>query len=186
MRRLLVAAVALTAVSACGSTAEESKSDVATLTSPDVKASSAAPRPERPRERLDGTVEEFEAMLGPYNKCLKEHGALPKSEWFKEGENPDRKKIDELADKATEADRTCGPLYYPLPPWEKDPANPEAKDFARDVVKCLKSKGVKIVEVGSNGVDVELGGEQNHMPSVRKGLDLMPECERQAAAKLPK
>ncbi|GAA3951397.1 hypothetical protein [Actinoplanes auranticolor] len=192
MRRshpLLVTVVALAALSACGSSepAADKSSEVATLTSPAAQASTA-PKPERPRERLDGTPEEFEAMLGPYNKCLKEHGALPKSEWFPDGtsKKPDPEKIAALADKAEAADRICNPQYYPLPPWEKDPANPEARDFARDVVKCLKEKGVKYVGTDVNGVDIALGGEQNHMPSVRKGLDLMPECERQAAAQLKK
>ncbi|MEU4239291.1 hypothetical protein [Actinoplanes sp. NPDC026619] len=159
--------------------------EVATLASPSATAS-AAPQPERPRERLDGTPEEYEAMLGPYNKCLKEHGALPKSEWYQGDQVPERSKLIELADKATAADRICGPLYSPLPPWEKDPANPQSRDFARDVVKCLKGKGIKYVEVGANGVDVELGGRNNDVKSIRDGLDLIPDCERQAAAKLTK
>ena len=193
MRRTLVTVVALAALtalptlSACGSKekAADNSAKVATLTSPQATVSASA-KPERPRERLDGTPEEFEALLGPYDKCLKEHGALPKAEWYKDNKVPDRRTIEALAEKAEAADRICGPQYFPLPPWEKDPANPEAKDFARDVVKCLKKKGVKVVEIGDNGVDIELGGARNHMPSVRKGLDLMPECEREAAAKLKK
>jgi hypothetical protein len=190
MRRshpLLVTVVALAALSACGSSepAADKSSKVATLARPEAKASASA-EPERPRERLDGTPEEFEAMLGPYDKCLKEHGALPKREWYKDNERPDPRTITKLADKAEAADRICNPLYYPLPPWEKDPANPEARDFARDVVKCLKDKGVKFVETGDNGIDIALGGDQNDSRSISRGLDLMPECERQAAAKVKK
>lgn len=173
--------LALLTVSACSSPSP-SKPEVATLTSPVAGASAgSSPKPERPRERLDGTPEEFEALLGPYNTCLKEHGALPKSEWYPNGKMPDKKTIVKLAEKATEADRVCGPLYFPLPPWEKDPANPEAKDFSRYVIKCLKSKGVEEAGPGDNGVDVELGDDTGN---VRKALDLMPECERQAAAEL--
>ncbi|GIM90399.1 hypothetical protein [Paractinoplanes toevensis] len=187
MRRIhLVLLVAVIALSACDSPEPEPDQGggkVASLTSSAPKASA---KPERPRERLDGTPEEYEAMLGPYNKCLKEHGALPKSEWYQGDQVPEKSKLVELAEKATEADRICGPLYSPLPPWEKDPANPEARDFARDVVKCLKGKGIKYVEVGDDGVEVELGGAKNDVPSIRNGLDLMPECERQAAANLKK
>jgi len=138
-------------------------------------ASASAAVASRPRERLDTTPEEYEQMLKPFNKCVREHGAKPKSEW-------NRKTIRADAEKLEAVSRICEPLYMPLPPWEKDPANPEAKDFARDVVKCLKEKGVKYVAVGSNGLDIELGGANNHAQSITKGMDLMPECERQVAA----
>ncbi|GIF23939.1 hypothetical protein BJ973_004552 [Actinoplanes tereljensis] len=180
---LVIAAIALSSCDSPEPRPEQTGGKVASLTSAAPKASA---KPERPRERLDGTPEEYEALLGPYNKCLKEHGALPKSEWYQNGQVPEKSKLIELADKATEADRICGPLYSPLPPWEKDPANPESRDFARDVVKCLKGKGIKYVEVGDNGVDVELGGANNDMPSIRNGLDLIPACEREVAAKLKK
>ena len=186
MRRshpLLVTVVALAALSACGSSepAADKSSKVATLASPEAKASASA-EPERPRERLDGTSEEFEAMLGPYEKCLKEHGALPKREWYKDNEQPDPKTITKLADQAEAADRICNPLYYPLPPWEKDPANPEARDFARAVVTCLKHKGVKYVEISDDGISPAFGGDQNDSLSISMGMDLAPECEREVAA----
>ena len=190
MRRshILVAAIALTALTAltaCGSskaadTEEKSDAKVATLVS---NAPSAKPSPtsQRPRERLDTTSEEFEAMLAPYYKCLKEHGVT----------NENRKLAqDSAARPATtaeertmsEANKICEPQYYPLPPWEKDPANPEARDFAVAVVKCLKEKGVKYVEVADDGLGYALGGDQNDSASIRKGMDLAPECERKVAA----
>jgi hypothetical protein len=176
-RRTALLTVVL-ALSACDSPAPATRNDVATLASP---TATAAAKPERARERLDGTPEEFDALLGPYNKCLKENGALPKAEWYPNGRMPDKATIVELAAKNEQADRICGPLYYPLPPWEKDPANPQAKDFSRYVVKCLRSKGVKKAGTGSDGVDIDLGDDTGN---VRKALELMPECERQAAAEL--
>lgn len=176
---LLVMAMTALAAGACSSGSSASSGDAApgvvTLASEGSKPAPSASAPSRPRERLDTTPEEYEAMLVPLEKCLREHGAKPKSEWK-------GKVTPEQIDKLTAASKICEPLYSPLPPWEKDPANPEAKDFARDVVACLKEKGVKYVAVGDNGVDIELGGPQNHMPSISKGMDLIPECERDVAA----
>jgi hypothetical protein len=163
--------------SACTKATKVDTPKVATLSSAGASpAASAAAAADRPRERLDTTPEEFEAMLEPYYKCVNDHGAKNKQEWRGKPTQAD-------IDKLEKADKVCNPLYYPLPPWEKDPANPEAKDFARDVVKCLKGKGIRYVAVGANGVDIELGGDQNDMDSIRKGLDLMPDCERDTAAK---
>lgn len=173
-RVLAVTALAML-TAACAE--EPAAPKVASLVSagPAPVASASAAVASRPRERLDTTPEEYEQLLKPFEKCVREHGAKPKGEW---GGKPSAADIDKLE----AASRICEPLYLPLPPWEKDPANPEAKDFSRDVVKCLKEKGVKYVAVGSNGVDIELGGAGNHMPSIAKGMDLMPECERRVAA----
>ena len=178
---LLASVIALAALSGCGGEPEAKQSaKVATLQSaaPTVKASA---KPQRPRERLDTTPEEYEAMLVPYNKCMKEHGGFVKGD-AGSGSGP-RPATKEESDKAEEANRICEPQFLPLPPWEKDPANPESRDFARDVVACLKDKGVKFVAVSDDGISVALGGEQNDSRSIRKGLELMPECERQVAAK---
>ncbi|MGA5299898.1 hypothetical protein ACPCHT_08215 [Nucisporomicrobium flavum] len=176
---VMMAAVMLAGTACSNAESTGDSPQVATLAStgstPSASASAAAARP---RERLDTTPEEFEAMLKPYNECLREHGAKPKQDW-KRNERPTTRVISKLE----AADKICNPLYYPLPPWEKDPANPEAKDFARDVVKCLKEKGIRYVEVGDNGLDIALGGDQNDRESITKGLDLAPECERQIAAK---
>ena len=175
---VLATAVVLTGSACSKEPSRQDSPQVATLSSAgSTPAASASAGADRPRERLDTTPEEFEAMLKPYNKCVRDQGAIPKQDWN------DRKPTKADIEKLEKADRFCNPRYFPLPPWEKDPANPEAKDFARDVVKCLKGKGIEYVAVGDNGVDVELGGEQNDMDSIRRGLDLMPECERSVAAK---
>ncbi|WP_412751113.1 hypothetical protein [Krasilnikovia sp. M28-CT-15] len=186
MRRsqvLAVVAIALTATAACGSTekASDGGAKVATLTSPEARPSASAAA-QRPRERLDTSPEEFEAMLAPYNKCLKEHGisvtdAKRAADRAKPGDasSPEQQKADESF-------RSCEAQYYPLPPWEKDPANPEARDFAVAVVKCLKKKGVTYVEVSDDGLSYALGGRNNDARSIRMGMDLAPDCEREVAA----
>jgi hypothetical protein len=188
MRRIqvpVVIAVALMALSACGSSGTSSKPagkdaapKVATLVSAAATPSASAPA-QRPRERLDTTAEEFEAMLGPYNKCMQEHGGFVKGG---SGGKPARPATSGEVDKTEAANKICEPQFMPLPPWEKDPANPESRDFARDVVKCLKAKGVKYVEVSDDGVSIALGGDQNDSRSISMGMDLIPGCERKIAA----
>ncbi|GGN44277.1 hypothetical protein FHR83_007958 [Actinoplanes campanulatus] len=189
MRRcvLVGAAAAVFVLSACGSPGDASTADngakVATLRSaaPAGGPSAAASRPERPRERLGMTAEEYEALLEPYNRCMREQG-------FDAQES--RKRAADAAavaesgddDGAVRANRICEPQYLPLPPWEKDPANPEARDFAVGVVKCLKGKGVKLVEVAEDGISIALGGENNDALSIRLGMEHMSACEREVAA----
>ncbi|MFC0623161.1 hypothetical protein [Kribbella deserti] len=140
---------------------------------------------ERPRERIDMTNAERTRMYEPYLNCLNDHGVTQlRGKQTKPGilgDNPaiDRKK-KEAAGKACES-------KLPLPAWEIDSNNPDALEFARKVVACLKAKGVKYVEVapdtGSGIVGPSLGGKNNHQPSITKGLDLMPECQREVAGK---
>ncbi|BFU45239.1 hypothetical protein [Krasilnikovia sp. MM14-A1004] len=186
MRRshvLAVVAIALTATSACGSAekASDGGAKVATLTSPQVSPSASAGA-QRPRERLDTTAEEFEAMLAPYNKCLKEHGYSVRDAKRAADRRQSGVEAAPEQQKQDEAFRTCEAQYYPLPPWEKDPANPEARDFAVAVVKCLKRKGVKYVEVSDDGLSYALGGKNNDSRSISMGMDLAPDCEREVAA----
>lgn len=195
MRRsqaLVVAAIALAAVSACGSGTDKPAAQgggaqgggakVATLESAAPKTAATTKAPERPRERLDTTPEEFEALLGPYNKCLKGLGVNTKD--LKRDAGPGDVAAPATgpeAEKMDKAARECEEKFYPLPPWEKDPANPDARDFARGVVKCLKGKGVKFVEVAEDGISIALGGDDNDSRSITLGLDKMGECERQVA-----
>ncbi|MFI9640539.1 hypothetical protein ACIG87_10790 [Micromonospora sp. NPDC051925] len=183
-----MSAVMLVALSACGATEEKQQTEdgaaqVATLTSPEPERSgSAEPKERRPRERLDTTAEEFQAMLGPYNACLREQGFKSGKTGAAGGDDALRPTNKKEMEEFEAANRICEPQFYPLPPWEKDPANPEARDFALGVMRCLKAKGVKYVEVAEDGVSLAFGGDQNDSRSISLGLDLAPECERKVAA----
>jgi len=184
----LMMVVALGAAAGCGSSAPaERDAKVATLSSAAASPSASVPS-QRPRERLDTTPEEFLTMLKPYYGCMVEQGAVTEAETARAEAAGGVAKPSSKAQmvKWEAADRICKPQFYPLPPWEKDPANPESRDFAVDVVKCLKSNGVEYVAVSEDGVSIALGGDQNDPRSIRLGMEKIPECERQAAAKVKK
>jgi hypothetical protein len=180
-RTALVAAVVILGATACSSssgdaTSAAGKPEVATLRSADPVASpaSSSAAAQAPRERLDDTEADWQALIKPYDDCMKRHGLGAKGARL-DGTMPSKAVTDA-------ANKECQPMY-PLPPWELDPANPEAKDFARDVVKCLKAKGVKYVEVNADGPGWSFGGPQNDAKSISKGMELSPACEREVAAK---
>ncbi|SDT24515.1 hypothetical protein [Actinoplanes derwentensis] len=183
-RVLVVATIALAAMSGCAAEEKPQASGtggakVATLQS---AAPSAAPSKasQRPRERLDTTPEEWELLMAPYYKCLREQGVIKEEN----GNAAKMVAVDPKTAAAYEAaDKICEPQFMPLPPWEKDPANPEARDFAVGVVKCLKNKGVEYVEVSEDGISIAMGGDDNDAKSIRLGMQYMSECERQVAAK---
>lgn len=177
---VFTAAIAVTALPACGAEETTTGAKVATLQSaaPSAAASAAS---QRPRERLDTTPEEWELMLAPFNKCMREHGIGGREQ--PGGEMSLKPATAEEEAKYDAANKICEPQYYPLPPWEKDPANPEARDFAVAVVKCLKSKGVEYVAVDSDGIGIALGGDDNDPKSIRLGLEYGAECDRQVAAR---
>ncbi|GAA2552310.1 hypothetical protein GCM10010435_23230 [Winogradskya consettensis] len=188
MRRshILVAAFALTALTGCGSPKQaEAPPKVATLVS---AAPSASPSPtsQRPRHRLDETDEEFKALFDPLYKCLEEHGIdNPRNNTVtlkKASDAAQRPATSKGDTTAVTAFRFCEPLYAPLPPWEKDPANPEARDFNLAVMKCLKAKGVKHLEPTDDGLSYSLGAGQDDEASIVQAMRLEPECEREAAA----
>ncbi|MET0424198.1 MAG: hypothetical protein ABW046_10000 [Actinoplanes sp.] len=152
---------------------------MATLASP-ASSPSASAAPQRPRQRLDSTDEEIQAMMAPYYRCMTEHGAeIDKRKLGGEGKPV---KIDQ--NKVDAANKICEPQFYPLPAWERDPANPEARDFALGVVKCLKDKGVEYVATGDDGLGLEFGGDQNDERSITLGLKYAAGCERKVAAEL--
>src|SRR6185295_1598082 len=101
---------------------------VASLTTP---GSSAAPtsasQEQRPRERLDMTPEDYEALSAPYEQCLVGYGVDKKGRAPGGSGKPEPSK--EEIDKALKACES----KLPLPPWEKDVNNPEAVDFANRV-----------------------------------------------------
>lgn len=181
---LVVATMTLVAMSGCGGPSSATQENaapgkVATLQS---AAPTAAPSKasQRPRERLDTTPEEWELLMAPYYKCMREQGVIKE-------ENGNAAKIVAVDPKTAAAyeaaDKICEPQFMPLPPWEKDPANPEARDFAVAVVKCLKKAGVEYVAVSDDGISIALGGDDNDAKSISLGMEKIPDCERQVAAK---
>jgi hypothetical protein len=178
---VFVAAMVIFGGTACSSSgtgpAAAGKPEVATLQSAGASPSAtpASSAAQAPRERIDGTAADFEALVKPYDDCMKSHGLGGKGLRLSDSKMPSKVVADA-------AEKECRPKY-PLPPWELDPANPEAKDFARAVVQCLKAKGVKYVEVNPDGPGWSFGGPQNDAQSISKGMELSPACEREVAAK---
>ncbi|RAS69980.1 hypothetical protein C8D87_101280 [Lentzea atacamensis] len=173
MKKASLALLLLT-LTACGS--QPAQPQVASISTP---GSSAAPtsatQEQRPRERLDMTPEDYEALSAPYVQCMKEHGVDKKGRSPVGSGRPEPSK--EEVDKAL---KVCEPKF-PLPPWEKDVNNPEAVDFANRVVQCLRGKGVRYVEVhnepGGNQVGYAFGGPNNDAASISLGLEHVKECE---------
>ncbi|WP_344158877.1 hypothetical protein [Kribbella yunnanensis] len=164
--------------------------DVATLVTPtpgkssSTKATPKDPDAGRVRERIDMTDADRRRLLEPYLQCMKDNGIdvmAQRKEAGVLGSGPTTN-----PQKAKTAGKVCEPKL-PLPAWEVDANNPDALDFGRKVVQCLKDKGVKYVELSkdtSSGiVGPALGGKNNDMQSITKGMDLMPECQREVAGK---
>lgn len=176
---LLLATILTGCSGAQDKTGADNQPEVATLeTSTPGKGPKATKAPAsdsgRPRERLDMTVAERERLCKPYQDCHEQH--LPKSEAAK------KKGTDPTAE--AELRKACG-AKEPLPPWELDSNNPDALDFARKVVTCLRGKGVKYAEVSPDPdqgvVSIALGGKGNDAVSITRGLGLMSGCHREAA-----
>ena len=78
IRMIVVTAVALAALSACGSSGEAQKDGsphVASLATSGAGTDTARKETaDPPRARLDTTQEEYDALLVPYQKCLKRNG----------------------------------------------------------------------------------------------------------------
>ena len=176
MKKLLVL---LTLGLAACSQPPAARQDVASLSTPaGTPASSTAPKEERPRERLDMTPEDYEALMVPLMQCYAKHGLGRKGEPLP-GQQPSKKDV-EAAEKECES-------KLPLPPWEKDVTNPDAADFANRVVQCLRRKGVRYVEVynppGATMVGYSFGGPGNDQQSITLGLEHAKECEIEASKK---
>lgn len=152
--------------------------EVASLSTPSSGPASSAVKEERPRERLDMTPEDYDAMLVPHQQCLAQRGLGPKGQPLP-GQRLSKQDID-AAVKACES-------KLPLPPWEKDVTNPDAIDFANRVVQCLRGKGVRYAEVynppGAEAVSYALGGPSNDQQSITLGLEHSKACEVEASKK---
>ena len=123
----------------------------------------------RPREQLDESPSQIQALLEPYNQCVAAHGGKGTSG-----------STSPAAEAAAEA--ACI-NFDPLPPWQYDPANPKAMGFVQQVVACLHQHGVHFAQVtdppGQDRIEIALGGPQNDQTSISKGMDLIPTCNQQ-------
>ena len=155
--------------------------EVASISTPSSAAPTSAPQEQRPRERLDMTDEDYEALVAPYDQCMAGFGMDKKGQAEKatSGKPPTKEELDKALKACESKD--------PLPPWEKDATNPEAVDFANRVVQCLRGKGVRYVEVlnepGAEIVTWSLGGPNNDAASITLGLEHSKECEIAASKK---
>jgi hypothetical protein len=154
----------------------DAQPQVASITTPSSAAApTSAAQEQRPRERLDMTPEDFEALYAAYDRCMAQFGLDKKGQIAngQAGVQP----VKEDVDKALKACESKDPL----PPWEKDVNNPDAVDFAARVVQCLRDKGVRYVEVhnepGAEAVSYAFGGPNNDAASITLGLEHAKECE---------
>jgi hypothetical protein len=177
MKKLVGAILVLTVITAC-STPDAPPPQIASVNTGGTSPSpSAAPVEQRPRLRLDMTPEDLDAIYAAHVRCLVENG-VDKQKFETQGV-PSKEVMDA-------AERACEPKR-PLPPWENDPKNPEALDFATRVVQCLRDKGVRYVEVsnepGADRIGYSYGGPNNDSDSITKGLEYTPACEKEASGK---
>lgn len=166
----------LVLLAACSSSpaAQPGVASISTPGSSSATPTSAA-QDQRPRERLDMTPEDVDALYAAYERCLSQFGLDKQSQVaaHKTGALPPKSDYDKGLKACESKD--------PLPPWEKDVNNPDAVDFAARVVQCLRDKGVRYVEVhnepGAEAVSYALGGPNNDAASITLGLEHAKECE---------
>ena len=177
--------IALLAAVLAGCAQQPAGSDIATINQPGSSSANGSATPEdRPRLRLDMTDEEVTALYQAYDDCLADNGAGGKARGDADAEGGAVADAGDASDYAA-AELACE-AFNPLPAWETDRNNPDAMDFMTEVVSCLKDKGVEFVEIdadqSSPSINIALGGPQNDMDSISKGMDLIPTCESEVSA----
>jgi len=181
-----VVAAAFIAIATAGCSSGNHQAQVAALPtgaasggSPSASASAGVPASSRPRERLDESTSQLEALAAPWNECIAAHGGNGKVSG-KGTSGMSAATVQPAVEAAAEA--ACANLK-PLPPWQYDPANPQAMGFVQHVVACLHQHGVKYAQVqnapGQDQIEIALGGPQNDQASINAGLQLIPTCDQQ-------
>ncbi|QTE31028.1 hypothetical protein [Pengzhenrongella sicca] len=132
------------------------------------------------------TSAELEALSLPYQDCMIANGAPFKGGNAEaDGQQPMTGPATASAGDYDQALAACQQLL-PLPPWEEDRSNPDAQAFVQAVVDCLHGKGIKYVEIDGDAssptFDLSLGGPNNDSDSITRGMDLIPECQREVSA----
>ena len=142
-------------------------------------ATTTSADPGQPRERLDMTNDEINALYQQYSQCLSANGLTKGRATGGSGSSP----VVVSPDVESRARAACK-SKDPLPPWELDANNPHGADFVHAVVQCLRAKGVRYVDEGppQDGRYVfSFGGADNDSDSISKGLEYTPNCEKQVA-----
>ncbi|WP_328783600.1 hypothetical protein OHT68_36030 [Streptomyces canus] len=147
--------VAISALPACGGgssgAGKAGDTDVASISSPAASAGSAGPSADpdsgRPQLRLDGSEEEHRKLNNAWVSCLQDHGVKTYTkgsagaEWIFRGVN---------ASDFPASAKVCA-LKQPLQPVETDPKkNPHYADDFREWIRCMNSKGLKVVGLPDN------------------------------------
>jgi hypothetical protein len=128
-------AAALLLLAGCGGTSHQPQ--VASLSthgtgssshrSAAVTVNSGVPDPDgRPRAPLNATPKQFAALYDPYFGCLRAH-----------------KFIDAIGNKAQLAVAAKCEKLDPLPAWQFDPSNPQARAFIGRTVSCMEARGYR-------------------------------------------
>ena len=90
-------------------------------------ANEGIPDPDgRPRETLDMTAHQLTALQAPFGACITRHHPFPKNNGYV---RRFRKAVEACVNDE------------PLPPWQLDPANPQARAFIGRTVSCMRAKG---------------------------------------------
>lgn len=145
--RLLPLAAAATVLTACGPDAPPPP-QVASLSTPDSTGATPAPSSgatagaDRPQLRLDSSEEDVRRAWAPYNLCLKQHGHKMYA-GRGDGNSPDQNDHSPTAQAARSA--CAGKL--PVQPPELNQQNPEYADNYRAYLKCMDTKGLKVVPI---------------------------------------
>lgn len=147
-------------------------------------ATTTSADPGQPRERLDMTNDEINALYQQYNQCLSANGDNPKGEGGSGGGSATGLTPGVMSPEVEARAQAACKSKKPLPPWELDASNPHSTDFVHAVVQCLRAKGVRYVDEGppQDGRYVfSFGGADNDSDSISKGLEYTPNCEKQVA-----
>jgi hypothetical protein len=130
------------------------------------------------RLRLDMTEAEEMSAQEPYDRCIAKLAGLPEGARSSNSSDTDAQLGAKIASDAdSQGDATCSQLL-PLPPWELDPQNSDAVNFAQAIVACLREQGVDGAEAVQEGGRFTFGFGD----SVSLGMEHYDQCEADVAA----
>jgi hypothetical protein len=141
-------------------------------------SASASASAERPRHRIDESAADRDRIIAPWTKCMKDHGAdLDTQPNTIAG-------AEQWSRDHADAGAACGNLL-PLMPWGEDRANPQYRDNIHQWVKCMKDKGLNVIETPDNEESPwQFGGASSLSPEA--GHQAETDCEKATMGKFDK